>query len=515
VLDSVAAEFGQPVPLEQRPADEAAIWNSLLEGLRRRERCFPAGTILESDVDAVCHSALSLLERAVKVEELESLLATAWRSDAHHTPDRPSLAMARMRAALLEALSANGESADSDTTGRRLRALEAAHGPVRRAVADLALGQGAEGIPDGYLFRPEIAQEHPALARERAREKVDQKRDGLLAWGADEALLVLEPDLDDKEVEGLLGRVRFSNTVTRLLDQASERRPGLAREVLRRSRGFGMMAAGRRVGREARPLLLRQLHAHPLTFSLERDPVIHSILGPSELRLAAEGALALASDATDVIGALALLPGEEARDGLQRLLVRVNRLDPDADNGVRGRAWNVLCTREHLVRLLPPEVVRAALKDEGLASVNRVLLLRAHPDADHAKGQEMWRRAALDPRFALDVLRATGSIQLELAREAVERGHEGRADGGQAARTAAGLVRVAEADESLEAATRLAADPDLPATVRAVACFVTGTSVPVDPAMDRYRRWHETRRPGHPDPLIDLLSGAWQHAVVP
>jgi len=515
VLDAVAGEFGAPVPLAERPADETVLFRALADALIRRERCLPAPTIVDSGYDALCHGVLRLLETADGLDGLESLLLAAWQVDKDDTPRRPSLAMSRLRTTLVEALTATAGPASEKKTGHVLRLLDSAHGPVRGSMAELARRFGAHVIPERYLFDPNIAGDMIETACEQARRKLDERQEGLLPLrGGDDAVLLLEPRLEDDEVERLLPRMRSSVHIDDLLEQAHQRRPQLAYAVLRLRRGIGVTVATRHLGRRARPLLLGQLHRNPWAFSLRRDPLVDEILGPNELRAAAERSMRLAGDATDIVQALALLPGEEARDGLRRLISRINRLDRYADNNLRFRAWNLLCSREHLVRLFEPDVVEAALHDETLDSVNQVLLLRAHPDADHAKAQLMWEHADLTPRFALDVLRATGPTHVRLAREALERAGEARVDNAQAARTAAAVVVAAQASESRDVIAGLAADPDLPATVRAVACFVTGSTAQADPAIERYRRWQDTRRRGRSEPLVELLSGVWQAQVV-
>jgi hypothetical protein len=216
-----------------------------------------------------------------------------------------------------------------------------------------------------------------------------------------------------------------------------------------------------------------------------------------------------AGDATDVVMALALLPGDEAREGLRRLMSRLDRLNVDADGELKVRAWRLVCRRQHLLRLLDRERVVAALSDESLDVVDRVLLLRAHPDADHQRATLMWDQDDLLPRFALDVLRATGPAQIPLATEALLRCNDARSDSAQAARTAAGVVVAGEAKESLDLVTCIAEDQDLPATLRAVASFVTDSAPRGDAFAERYGRWHEARPEDRDEGLVALLSGTW------
>jgi hypothetical protein len=459
---------------------------------------------------------LARLEASDDAEDLPSLLRDAWQGHFASSSERPGFALDRLRTALLDALRENLGVPAAETARQLLPALESVHGPVRRTTLELVRHHGAEAVPERYLFLPGVPEEVAEAALERARSKLDEKPEGLLPLcGGDQAVLLLEPSLTDVEVERLLLRMRSSISIDRLIEQSRERRPHLAFVALRRPGSLGVVAnAVKQLGRRARPDLLAKLRRSPWTFSRLRDPIVDEILGPSELRLAAERSMKLATDATDVLEALALLPGQEARDGLRRLVLRINRLQRCAGDRLRIRTWNLLCSEKRLVRLLDRELVQAALGDEALDTVNRVLLLRGHPDADHVRAQAMWKQADLNARFALDVLRATGPAQGRLADEALERRVEARVDTVRAARLAAALAVVGCTAESLEAAAQIAADSDLPATVRAVACFVTGTAPHDDPPMERYRRWYETRRHHQPEPLIDLLSGAWQAQVV-
>jgi hypothetical protein len=232
--------------------------------------------------------------------------------------------------------------------------------------------------------------------------------------------------------------------------------------------------------------------------------------------LASERELRCARDATDVVMALGLLPGDEAREPLRKLVRRVNALLPSADGKLRARTWNVLCTAAHLVELLDEDVVGAALADQNLDTTNRVLLLRAHPDADHAIAERMWQQANLAPLFARDVLRATGPRQRDLAREAVDAAGGATTSSSQAARLAAAISLAPNARLPRMKLVSIATDAAQPATVRAVAAWISKCDLAAgeDPAWDRYVTWRRSRAQQVPDPLIDLLSGAWQAQVL-
>ena len=333
---------------------------------------------------------------------------------------------------------------------------------------------------------------------------------GLLPIEGDEALLVLEPDLTDAELERLLVRMRASYQLGRLLKQTSRRGPQIAVAALKRSSGFGAHAAALQLGRNARPLLLRQLQRNPLAFSGYRVPMVDAILGERALRLAADHVARRASDAVDLLGALALLPGDEAGPALHVLVRRVNGLRPGVSDDLRGRAWNGLCRRHHLVIQLDGDVVRTALADRSVGTVNHVLLLRAHPDSDHARAVQIWRDDELLPRFALDVLRATGPAQRELATEGLELARDAKRSSRAASRLAAAIALEQGGPLGIERLTAIAHDRDQPATVRVMALWASGNQpVADDPVIRRYREWQRTRAPQTADPLIDLLSGAW------
>jgi hypothetical protein len=263
VLDRYACEFGGRVPPDARPVATARLFAALADALRRRERCIPASTVVEAGHDAFCARALWLLEREGVPEDLEVLLETAWHMDSNPLPTIPSLAMSRLRAALTASL-ARSDALGAEETLHSLHALDRAHGPVLTSIQELAGRHGASAIPDEFLFRPEIAEQTESRARERARTKLYERPRKLLPLrGGDEAVLVLEPELSDEEIEDLLHRMRFSFNVDRLLEQSRTRRPHLAVAALRRPGALGAETAAALLGRRARPLLLRQLHRRP------------------------------------------------------------------------------------------------------------------------------------------------------------------------------------------------------------------------------------------------------------
>src|SRR5947209_1644459 len=74
------------------------------------------------------------------------------------------------------------------------------------------------------------------------------------------------------------------------------------------------------LGDPARPLLLRLLVRCPDQFRYGFAEPLRRIVGDQALRLAADRELRQAKDPVDTIGALELLPGDELREPLNRLL---------------------------------------------------------------------------------------------------------------------------------------------------------------------------------------------------
>ena len=508
LLTVVGQEFGTTVPAEHQPIDHARLLTFVTYAICRHEQCRPPDAMLDLAHDVFARRVLARLLATPAPAALRPLLREAWDDDDEPDRDHWGSALARLREALAAELLCARQPRPDEVLAR-LRTLEAAHGDVRQAVASLAELHGADAIPDRYLFDSAIARELPTRARERARVMLSGAG-ALLPIEGDRALLVLEPDLTDAELERLLVRMRSSSHLGRLLEQTRRRGPQIAVAALKRSSGSGAQAAALQLGRGARPLLLRHLLRNPRTFSWRRVPIIDGMLGERALRLAAEHVAKRSSDAVDLLGALALLPGDEASPALHLLVRRVNGLRPGMNDDLRRRAWNALCGRDHLVSQLAAGVVRTALADHSLGTVNHVLLLRAHPDSDHARAVEIWRDDELLPRFALDVLRATGPAQRELADEALQMAHDAKRSSRAASRLSAAIALERWRPLGAERLIQIAGDQDQPATVRVVALWASRNQ-PVcdDPVARRYREWQRTRAQQTADPLIDLLSGAW------
>jgi hypothetical protein len=145
--------------------------------------------------------------------------------------------------------------------------------------------------------------------------------------------------------------------------------------------------------------------------------------------------------------------------------------------------------------------------------MNHTLILRAQPDADPDTALRIWCDGELSPMMAADVLRACGPHRLDAVDTTLASRHDAVSDQGAAARLAAVTVVEDPADARLTAVRReLAADPSMPAIVRAVAAWTSAVpALPDDPMMRRYATWKQTRADAISSPLVDLLSGAWLH----
>ena len=263
-------------------------------------------------------------------------------------------------------------------------------------------------------------------------------------------------------------------------------------------------------------MLLRHLRHSPFLFRMTKGSFpLRAMVGDQELRLAGRRALTLSSEATDVLLALKLLPGDEARSGLRRAIRSINGLRPGASHDLRTRAWNVVCSGS-LVGLLDLDTVRGALGDKSLGLTNHVLLLQAHPTADPLLASRLWESAGLTPRFAVDVLRATGRQKNALVRRAVQDANTARASNAAAARLAAAVVVTADADVGpLGPLGWLALDGEQPATVRALAAWMSGCGLDLDdPLHHRYQEWVDQRAPGLDDPVPELLGGGWRNDAI-
>jgi hypothetical protein len=510
LLEVVAQEFGAFVPAQHHPADCRALLGRLERALTQRERCVSSWDLALTDGnEGFLLQTLALLEYNDQ-PDLGALLEAAWHGPRIDRPRSIAAAMASLRRGLEEML--RTRSLDHDDIEPALRALHAAHGSVRTAIEELVARRGADCVPDGCLLHPSVAPAITEVARGRA-QKLVAGSSGSPSPVVDQALLVLEPTLDDGELARHAGHMCSSRNLQRLLAQAGPRGSRLARAVLAGSTGIGTLTAARHLAPSGRALLLRHLRRGSWTFE-HRDPIIDDLIGAQALRLASERAMRCASDAVNVASALALLPGDEAREPLRRLVVQVNGLSPSAGGRLRERAWNCICSRPHLARQLDRDTVRAAVRDPTLHPTNRFLLLRAHPDADHATALSMWKDADLAPPHALDVLRATGPEQQRLVDDALQHTYRARHDNARAARLCAAIVIAAEASDADPARiASIVGDVEMPASVRAVAAYVaTQSPLPTDPAMRPYEHWRNSKREERG--LTELLSGTWLQDTV-
>ena len=514
LLPSVAQEFGAAVAAEQHPLDRATLLGRAAAAISRRENCLPAPGLPDLTPESFGHRVIACVSRARQAPDLAALLRSAW-----HSSDRPDIAglaptaLKRLREEAMREL-VHRPSVPADETRQLLHLLNVSHGSVPDALRTMVDQGRADAIPTGFLLSRFVMAQMPALARERARE-ILQRSSGLLPMGVEEGMLLLEPELDDRELESLLPRMGSSSDLDRLLRQTVRRGPHIAIAALR-SGGISAVAAAEILGRSARPMLLRHLRRNPYLFRPKRSSPLRAMVGDQELRLAARRALTLSSDATDLLLALKLLPGDEARSGLRRAIRSINGLRPGASDDLRTRAWNLVCSGI-LVGLLDLDTVRGALGDRSLGLTNHVLLLRAHPTADPARADRLWESADLRPRFAVDVLRATGPRKDALVRRAVQDANTARSSNAAAARLAAAMVVTADADVGpLGPVDWLALDEDQPTTIRALAAWMSGCGLDLDdPLHHRYQEWVEQRAPGLDDPVAELLSGGGRnHAIL-
>lgn len=240
-------------------------------------------------------------------------------------------------------------------------------------------------------------------------------------------------------------------------------------------------------------------------------PLARAVVGARELRLASERAMRSAAEPLEVVRALALLPGEEARPGLRQLVGRLGHLRAEAGDGAAIRSWRVLSSCERLVRLLEPSSLARALKDDRLDFDVTAQLLRAHPTA-------AVRLCGRAPRPRSPAASPAASGRRSLARRPCARPGPPvlRLQAPDVARHAAAGSRPASPIPSRACATSSGRRSPEARSASAAKRGVGRGLRPGDPgdtALARYRRWRLTGARDEVDPVVALLSGAWQHGA--
>lgn len=513
-LESVAREFAASIPREELPVGQLDLVRRLTASISARERCAHYGQPFGSPGEPFADSLLWLLANGKESSDFGGLLVGAWLARARPSLTRADVeqGMHLLRLKVEEQLrAARGDDPDGFTAAL-LCLLEALHGSAAATAAALADAGRAGQVPFRLLAArptPRARKETTTIARARL------EGDDLLTLEAEAAVFFLAPQLDGSELERLLLRMRSGCGAERLLREAGERAPRLARVAVAESAFSSTLDEGARIlGREARPLLLGELRRRPWAFT-RGVPVARALVGASELRLASECALRSATDPRETVAALALLPGEEARLPLRRVMDRVGRLHPGAGDFVAIRTWRTLCSCEHLVKLLDADVLTNALEGDRLDPETTAQLLRSHPTASPAAALRLWRSAYGTPRFAADALRASGEHRPALVTEALAGMREAWRDAGAALNVTAALAVEGRAHAAVRrAAEEALEDRALPATLRATAAWVLDHPGDAsDPVLARYRRWRIAAAADRVDPIVALLSGAWQYEV--
>jgi len=399
-------------------------------------------------------------------------------------------------------------------------ALDAAHGLTPSLLTHL-IEAYPSAVPDAYHLHPDLDERRPAASIRRTRELLSTP-DRFLPADGSRAVVALASELSYAELSAAMCRMTSAPAIQAVLDVAGSSAERLAFDLLRNSAAVVVEPAARLLGDRACPLLRRQLRRRTFGFGRDRAPVARELVGATSLRLAAERALRSARDPVEAVIAYALLPGEEARDPLRRLLDRTDRLDPEASTAISFHTartvWMVVATRE-LSGLVEPTRLTAALRARRMEDAVATWLLRDHPDACPEVACELWSERGW---AAASVLRATGRWRTRLASEALARADEADDDREAAASVTQALeAQGADDPEALTVARAAVSNRALPATLRAIAAWVAGEPpcdhAPVDdPVIARYLRWRERRAPCLSDPLAELQRGQWlAHVLTP
>jgi hypothetical protein len=518
-LALVASEFGRVIPLAERPLELGDLLARVCGSIAARESLRSSADLLSAPNDRYGERVLAL-----HASRADLPLVDALRIAAEHPGQLDELledwaeGIQGFRRATLDAL-----TRDERVEGRRLptqvllRALDVSHGLTISQAHELMSTQAAPGLPSSVLLHPDLLRlDHPA-SRLRARELLASDKRFI---DYNPVLTILD-ELSEEEIIRHTARLRSSGPVAEVLAAVGDRAPTLARALLA-NRCCVAHVATEVLGRRARPLLLRQLARDAWQFELGFGERLREIVGDQALRLAAERELRDATDPVLTIGALALLPEGEAREPLNRVLERVNRLrHPEPRFRIYERAWNVTCSRG-LAELLEPALVEHVLSDQSQPLINHIMVLKAHPTtvADHAA--RIWMRPGIPASWALDALLAAGPRRARLAREAFARPEAAITDRGAAARLAAALAAENRDDPTVRRITRsVATDERFPATLRALGAWLSGhrparaDGRPHDPVLDRYEAWLARRAPTLEDPLAELLRAGWLQNTLP
>lgn len=512
-LAAFAGEFGAAVPFAERPLDLVGRLSVVAGFVGRREMVQMSDDPYAGWRNRYSEHVLSLLVADPRRSLTDALRLAAEKPERLHVECNDwDAALRAFRRAVLDApVSAESGTEPVFPLTSLLRALNQAHGLTVSRLTALLSSHIARSIPHYYaLHRSVVAVEHRASV-ERAR--------GLLAaeerWlpgGVAHAILAVLDELSDEDLRRHLARLRSSVDIAETLAGLGARAPVHARMLLAQSHPLCVHVCTEILGAAARPLLLRVLVRCPERFRYGCDDQLRRIVGDQALRLAADRDLRRAKDPVDTIAALTLLPGEEAREPLNRLLGRINRLRRrEPRHRVYQRAWNVTCW-DGLTPLLEPSLVEHALRDESLGLINHALILRALPHAAPVHAERIWTRPDISATFALDALRAAGGRRAELIGEALAESRAAIENSGAAGRLTAVLAETSPANPAAyRVATMVAPDRRFPATLRAVAAWVSRYQPPPggdDAVMARYETWLVGSATLQ-DPLADLVTGDW------
>jgi hypothetical protein len=395
-----------------------------------------------------------------------------------------------------------------------LNVLNASHGKVHAAVSAAVEAGAADKVPDTYMLHPRLAPSLGPAARDRARRVLADTANNLLPHGTAHAVALVEPELDDAEFVEAVRRIPESSTIGQLLDNAPHRESCIVGATLGERHFFSAYVA-ERLPQPPRSLVLRALSRQPVSFSL-RGERLRRLIGDGALRRASERMMREAAEPTDVVTALALLPGTEAIEHLRRVVRIADGLRWDEATRLRERTWNCICSRANLVSLLDPLSVRRALAEPRIGTSNHCLLLRRHRDVAPDLATEVFDRDDLTPRFALDALRAAGEHREGLIMRTLTHAERAKLATADTARVSAAIVVARDLGlVDRDRLGQLAGDVDMPAPVRVIAAAAGGeAALGDDPVAVRYWLWARSRPSPGRDRAIELLSGAWLERVL-
>ena len=500
-----------------------AALTALGASVRRREECgghrWPPSI---AEDDAADELLKSLSVSATPTEDLHHLVTHSRYTPTHDLSASTHRAVEQLRLTLTEIVISHcdGNRALSSQDMRAVvAALDSAHGLTPSLLTRL-IEADPSAVSDAYLFHPELVGREPEESIKRARELLGISRRLLTPYG-NRAVVALASQLSYAELSSAICRMTSPHAVEAVLEIAGSNAERLAFDLLRNSPGVVLEPAARLLGDRARPLLRRQLRRRTFRWGRGQSPVARELVGAASLRLASERTLRLARDPVEAAKAYALLPGDEPREPLRRLLDRADRLDRTASTAVSVQTaqtvW-MMVVSGGLAQLVEPDRAAAALRarrmDDGIA----VQLLRALPEGTAPDvARALWE----DRGWGMaSVLWATGEWRPALAREAWA-AYELAADDRAAAALVTQTLAAQAADDPAAVAVAQVAVTNraLPATLRAVAGWVSGVPAAAcgaadDPVLARYVRWREHRAPRLTDPLAELYNGQWLSQVL-